>query len=279
MNINQKKVLSYYSSTESKLGYKYITGETKHFGYYPKDNSDISEQKAQQLMSDLVAKNLELKPNQVVLDAGCGYGVVACYLAKRYKANIVGIDLNNYEIKRAIHRASRMQLQEKVQFEKMDYSQTNFPKNHFDSIFTLETLSHAFNLSITLKGFLGILKPKGKIALFEYTLAPEKDFSPWELKMLSLGIEGTAALGLREFQHNQFTNYLKGIGFINIKEQNITQNILPSLRRLRRIALLPYLFVKLFALQKYFINMTIAVEWYELIKKGLIRYCIFTAEK
>ncbi|OGE31963.1 hypothetical protein A2631_02480 [Candidatus Daviesbacteria bacterium RIFCSPHIGHO2_01_FULL_44_29] len=279
MNINQKKVLGYYKSLESKLGYEYITKKVKHFGYYPEGQRNISEHEAQQLMSDLVAKYLRLKPNQMVLDAGCGYGVVACYLAEKSKVNIVGLDLNSYEIGKARGRARKLNLEGRVKFEIMDYSRTSFTKNTFDAIFTLETLSHAAELKKTLRQFLNILKPNGKVVFFEYTLAPEKDFTSRELEMLNLGIEGTAALGLKEFKHDQFGSYLKKIGFKNIKERNITKNMLPSLQRLRRIALLPYFLIKLFNLQRYFVNTTIAVEWYELMKKGLIRYCIFTAEK
>ena len=271
--------MGYYKSLESKLGYEYITKKVKHFGYYPEGQRNISEHEAQQLMSDLVAKYLRLKPNQMVLDAGCGYGVVACYLAEKSKVNIVGLDLNSYEIGKARGRARKLNLEGRVKFEIMDYSRTSFTKNTFDAIFTLETLSHAAELKKTLRQFLNILKPNGKVVFFEYTLAPEKDFTSRELEMLNLGIEGTAALGLKEFKHDQFGSYLKKIGFKNIKERNITKNMLPSLQRLRRIALLPYFLIKLFNLQRYFVNTTIAVEWYELMKKGLIRYCIFTAEK
>ena len=279
MNTNQQKVLKYYQSIESRFGYENVTGEIKHFGYYPKNRKNITEKKAQMLMTDLVAKNLKLKPNQLVLDAGCGYGVVSCYLAEKYGANLFGIDINKYEIGKARERAKNMGLSKKVHFEVTDYTQTNFPKNHFDSIFTLETLSHSPDLEKTLKGFLRILKTGGKVTFFEYTLTPDKDFSPWELKMLNIGIEGTAALGLKEFEHDKFPQYLKNIGFKNVKEQNITKNMLPSIGRLKRLATAPYFFIKLFGLQKYFVNATIAVEWYKLWKKGLVRYCIFTAEK
>lgn len=264
---------------ESRLGYENITGEIKHFGYYPSNQKDITEKEAQMLMTDLVAKNLKLKPGQFVLDAGCGYGIVSCYLAQKYKVNVVGIDLNKYEIEKARKRADELNINEKVQFEIMDYTQLKFPKNKFDAIFTLETLSHSSDLRKTLKGFLNALKINGRIALFEYTLAPDCAFNPWELKMLNIGIEGTAALGLREFKHDQFSQYLKRIGFVNIKEQNITKNMLPSIGRLKRLANIPYFFIKLFGLQKYFVNTTVAFEWYELCKKELIRYCIFTAEK
>lgn len=279
MNKYQQKVLDYYNSLESKLGYKYFIWETKHFGFYPSGKPTISERKAQELMQDLIATNLSLKSSDLVLDAGCGYGNVALYLTNKYHSKIVGIDINSYEINKARKKTKHMDLADRATFEVVDYANTNFSDNYFDAIYTMETLSHAPNLSKTLKEFLRLLKPGGKIALFEYTLVPNDDFSSTELKMLELGIEGTAALGLKQFRHDRFPIFLRQIGFTNTKEQNITKNFLPSIGRLRKLAYIPYQLIKLFKLQKHFTNTLVAVEWYELVKKGLIRYCIFTAQK
>ena len=60
MSKYQQRVLNYYNSFESKLGYKYLTWETKHFGYYPNGKPTISERKAQELMKDLIAKKLNM---------------------------------------------------------------------------------------------------------------------------------------------------------------------------------------------------------------------------
>lgn len=279
MNKNQQRVLDYYRSLESKLGYKFITWETKHFGYYPKEKPTFSEQHAQELMQDLIAKNAHLTREDLVLDAGCGYGVVACYLAKKTKAKIIGIDINQYEIHKAKARAEKLGLQNKVSFFVKDYSETGFPKNHFDAIYTMETLSHSPDLQKTLKEFFRILKPGGRIALFEYTLAPDSEFSSYEMSMLDLGIAGTAAMGLKAFRHDAFADVLRKIGFRNVKEQNITKNFAPSVHRLRNIARIPYIFIKLLHAQKHFVNTMIAIEWSRFVDKGLWRYCIFTAEK
>jgi sterol 24-C-methyltransferase len=277
MRGDRQKVVEYYRNLESKLGYEHITWKTKHFGYYPDGVKTISEPEAQQVMMDMVAKKLKLKPGQVVLDAGCGYGTTSCYLAKKYQVKVVGIDINKYEIKQAIERSKTLGVEKQTLFKVMDYAKLTFPKQYFDAIFTLETLSHAPDVDKTLRGFRAKLKPMGKIALFEYTLAPENDFTVGEKKMLDIGIEGTAALGLRDFHHDQFVYNLKKAGFKQIKEENITRYMLPSLARLRRIAFTPYFFVRLLNLQKNFVNTSIAVEWYELVKKDLIRYCVFTA--
>ena len=279
MNTNQQKVVRYYTNSETKLGFDYVLWGSKHFGFYPTGKVDVSEKEAQILHQDLVAKNLDLKENQIVLDAGCGQGVVSTYLAKKYGPKIFGITLVPFEVERAKERAKNLNVQKKTKYQVMDYSATNFPDNYFDAIYTTETLSHSPNIRKTLREFFRVLKPGGKVALFEYTLAPDEKFSEWEKKMLDVVIEGSAMMGLKDFRHDQFTGVVKNAGFENVKEQNITENIRPSFYRLHKLSRFPYKFIKLFGLQKFFINTTAGYEYYKMVSKGLFRYCIFTGSK
>ena len=279
MNTNQQKVVKYYTNPETKLGFDYVLWGSKHFGFYPNGKADISEKEAQILHQDLVAKNLDLKENHIVLDAGCGQGVVSTYLAKKIGSKIFGITLVPFEVERAQERAKNLGIQDKTNYQVLDYSATNFPNNYFDAIYTTETLSHSPDIKKTLKEFLRILKPSGKIALFEYTLTSDEKFSTWEKKMLDVVIEGSAMMGLKDFRHDQFTGVIKNVGFENVKEQNITENIRPSFYRLHKISVWPCKFVKLFGLQKFFINTTAGYEYYKMADKGLFRYCIFTGNK
>ena len=279
MNTNQQKVVKYYTNPETKFGFDYLLWGSKHFGFYPTGKADITEQEAQVLLQDLVAKNLELQENQIVLDAGCGQGVVSTYLAKKYGAKIFGITLVPFEVERAQERAKNLGVQHKTQYQVMDYSATDFPDNYFDAIYTTESLSHSPDIKKTLQEFLRVLKPGGRIALFEYTLAPDEKFSLWEKKMLDVVIEGSAMMGLKDFRHDQFTEVIKSVGFENVKEQNITENMRLSFYRLHKLSIWIYWFVKLFGLQKFFINTTAGYEFYKMADKGLIRYCIFTGNK
>jgi len=279
MNTNQQKVVKYYTNPETKLGFDYVLWGSKHFGFYPTGKADITEKEAQILHQDLVAKNLDLKETQTVLDAGCGQGVVSAYLAKKFGSKIFGITLVPFEVERAQERAKSLGVQEKTEYQVMDYSATNFPDNYFDAIYTTETLSHSPDIRKTLQEFFRVLKPGGKIALFEYTLAPDEKFSAWEKKMLDVVIEGSAMMGLKDFRHDQFTVVVKNAGFENVKEQNITENIRPSFYRLHKLSTLPYKFIKLLGLQKIFINTTAGYEYYKMADKGLFRYCIFTGNK
>lgn len=279
MNKNQKKVVGYYENLESRLGYTFLTWNTKHFGYYPSKKNNISERKAQNLMNDLLAKSLKIKKNLRILDAGSGRGVVACYLAKKYQVKITGIDLVPFEVKIANKRASEMLLTDKVKFLIQDYSKTNFSDNVFDAVYTMETLVHSPDIKKTLKEFFRILKPKGRLVLFEYSISGKNKFTPEELSVFNLIVQGSAMLSLPQMFDDRIPEYIKKAGFNKVIADEITQNVLPSLYRFHELAKYSYKIIKLFSLRRFFVNTTAGVEFYHLVKKGLVKYRIFTATK
>ena len=279
MNINQKKVVDYYKNLESRLGYTFLTWDTKHFGYYPSKKSNITEKQAQIEMIELLAKNLKLKKTDKVLDAGCGRGTTSCYLVKKYGCNIVGIDIVDFELKMAQKIAERLNLIEKTQFYLKDYSDTKFPDNHFDKVFTLETLVHSPDFKKTLKEFHRILKPGGKVALFEYTISSLKEWGDYDLRMLNIINTGSAMMSLDKMFHETFKKDVESVGFKVISDSNITDFVGPSMKRFYKYAKIPYLFIKFFNLQKFFINTTAGVEFNKMGLKGLVQYRVFVAEK
>lgn len=274
---HHERVIDYFE--KSKLGYDMLLWGAKHFGFYPDAKKGISEKRAQELMQDSIAKNLRIKKNQLILDAGCGQGIVSAYLARKYGCNITGITLVPFEVRKAKELVRRLGADMKVNYYLMDYSKTKFKDNQFDAIYTMESFVHSPNAKKTLNEFFRILRPGGRLAMFEYTIAEDGEFKDWEKRMLDIVIEKAAMASLRDMRHDSFPKTLKEAGFTHVKEQNISQYCHPSLERLHKLAKLPYVFVKLFSLQKRFVNVTAAVECYEMAKKGLIHYCIFTARK
>jgi ubiquinone/menaquinone biosynthesis C-methylase UbiE len=263
---------------KSKIGYNVLLWGAKHFGFYPK-NKKVSEKEAQLLMQDLIGKKLNLSKRMKVLDAGCGQGVVSTYLAKKFGCKIEGVTVVSFEIKEAELLAKKFNIQDKVNYLFMDYSNMKFQNNYFDAIYTIESLSHSTDIKKTLKEFFRVLKKGGKIALFEYTIADNEKFSEYEKDVLNKVIYASAMDSLKGFRHDEFQNMIKEAGFKSIKVENISENVRPSLNRFRKIALIPYFFVKLFGMQKNHPNLTAAVEFYKMGKKDLVRYNIFTAEK
>ena len=168
---------------------------------------------------------------------------------------------------------------QKVNFYLRDYSDTQFPDNYFDKVFTLETLVHSPDFKKTLKEFYRVLKHKGRLALFEYNISPLKEFNNYDRKMLNIINTGSAMMSLDKMFHQTFKKDVIKAGFKIVSNVNIIDFIKPSLERFYKYAKIPYLFIKYFNLQKYFVNTTAGVEFYKMGLKGLVEYHVFIAEK
>jgi len=274
---HHEKVVSYFK--ESRLGYDLVLGGVKHFGYYPDGINNVSEKRAQELMQDLLAEKLEIKKNQLILDAGCGQGFVSAYLAKKHDCKIIGITIVPFEIGKAISLSKKTGVQPNVTYYLMDYSNTTFENNKFDAVYAIESFVHSPDAASTLREFFRILKPGGKLAIFDYTISNDIDFADHERRMFDIIAKRTGMGSIKAMRHDSFGNLFKQAGFESIKQENITKNFLPSVKKLNKLATIPYLFVNLFKLQRHFINVTAAIEVHKLAEKGLFRYNIFTAAK
>jgi cyclopropane fatty-acyl-phospholipid synthase-like methyltransferase len=270
------RLKNYYES--SNYLYDKLLWGTKHFGYHPKDMK-VKEKEAQLLMQDLIGERLQLSESMRVLDAGCGQGGVAAYLAAKYGCHIEGVTILPFEIEKAKCLSGGSDVRSLIEFSLMDYSDLKFSDSFFDAVYTIESLVHSPDVGGTLREFARVLKGGGRLVLFEYTMAEDDEFSDSQMTVLGEIMRSSAMDSLVEFRHNRFQEKIEEAGFRQVEMDDITENVLPSLQRLRKFFYLPYLFVKTFRLQNLCPNTTAAVEGYDMGIRGLIRYKIFSAEK
>lgn len=225
-----KKVIKYFNTKESRFGYSLLLKGTKHFGYYPRGKENISMAKAQRLMEDKLSEKLNLPSNSLILDAGCGEGNVATYLAEKYKYRIYGVDLLDFAIKKSISKSKELNLQNRLKFQIGDYTSLPFKDKTFDGIYTMETLVHVPNYKKALKEFYRVLKPNGKLVLFEYSVCPREKFTKRQQQIEDIVVEETAAHSMPYFVHGKFPQILKDADFKNVIVENITPHIMPMLK-------------------------------------------------
>lgn len=83
---------------------------------------------------------LELKPDQKVLDVGCGIGGGDFYMAENFDVEVVGIDLSVNMVSLALERAIGRKCS--VEFEVADCTKKMYPDNSFDVIYSRDTILH-----------------------------------------------------------------------------------------------------------------------------------------
>jgi len=105
--------------------------------YFKSEDNTLEE--AQNNKIDHIIKKLNLKPNQRVLDIGCGWGTLAIDIAKKTQCEVVGITLSENQLKYAKQKAKEMNLENQLEFRLVDYRQLN---EKFDRVVSVGMFEH-----------------------------------------------------------------------------------------------------------------------------------------
>ncbi len=108
-----------------------------------------------------IVLSLDPKPNEVVLDAGCGDGFYLHLLSNLSKAKLVGLDDNP----KALALAKNYVRSNKLKLVEGDVTKMPFKAGSFDKVICSEVLEHLPDDVAGLKEFKRIIKKGGKIAI------------------------------------------------------------------------------------------------------------------
>lgn len=233
---NRESVLKYYDRSEEKGYWGFLKGRC-HYGYSSEEDRGTFDMESAQLeMERKLGRTLDLPSGSRVLDAGSGYGPVARTLAEEFGFQVSGIDLILMRLNKALQLNHDADISS-INFTNADYHFLPFADQSFDGVYTMETLVHAQGFELVLSEFLRILKPGGKIVLFEYSI-PKLDSVPLVAKkMANKVIENTGMTSLPYFTHGSFPTILQSAGFENVKAEDISRNVYPSWFHLWKFAI------------------------------------------
>jgi len=228
-------------------------------------------------MEDNLFDRLRLQKGSLVLDAGCGAGLVAIHLAKR-GLRVSCIDVVDRHVRWATENAHSHGFDDAITVRKMDYHHLDgFAECTFDGAYTMETFVHATDPEQALGEFFRVLKPGGSIALYEYdhsnlSKAPENIKESIELINKYTSMPSNA-----RFEQGVLQRMMAEVGFEDIEVEDLSVNITPMLRLFFVLAFLPYLIVKLLGLESFFINTVAAYKLYK--SRDYCRYVAVSAKK
>jgi cyclopropane-fatty-acyl-phospholipid synthase len=120
-------------------------------------------EEAQEEKLETVARKLELKEGDRVLDVGCGWGSFPVWAASRHGASVVGITLSPPQAERARRRAEEAGVADRVEIRVMDYR--DLAGERFDAIASIGMVEHvgAVNIDVYAHTLAGLLEPGGRL--------------------------------------------------------------------------------------------------------------------
>ena len=279
-SINPNPVLQkYYASLESRIGYRLFLGGTRHFGYYPSSTSSpLPIDQALRAMEAKLYEALDCPKGSTLLDAGCGVGRVALYMAERGKYKIECIDVVERHVARAKKNIAKEGMQESVSAQLGDYHHLeDFPSSSFDGIYTMETLVHSTDPLKVLQEFLRLLKPGGHVALHEYDHR-DLDKAPQKLADAMKKVNKYAAMPANaSFDQDVLKHLLDEAGFEDVQLKDLSEHIVPLIWLFYIIAIVPYMLLKFVGLEHHFVNTVAGAEMYK--GRSLWRYIQVTGTK
>ena len=104
--------------------------------YYPTPAATLDE--AQVAKMDHVCRKLRLKPGESVVEAGCGWGMLAMHMARRYGVRVRAFNISHEQIAWARQRAKREGLSGQVEYVEDDYRNISGQYDAFVSVGMLE---------------------------------------------------------------------------------------------------------------------------------------------
>ncbi len=104
--------------------------------YFPTPDCTLEE--AQAAKMDLICRKLRLQAGERVVEAGCGWGALALFMAKRYGVSVRAFNISAEQIAYARSRAKEAGLADRVEFIEDDYRNVRGEYDVFASVGMLE---------------------------------------------------------------------------------------------------------------------------------------------
>ena len=153
--------------------------------YFKNENDSLET--AQNNKIQHIIKKLNIKPNQKVLDIGCGWGSLAIDIAKSTNCEVTGITLSKNQFNYCVKKVKELNLENQVTFKLVDYRQLNEKYDRIVSIGMFEHVGRKFYKNY-FKQIEKLLSKDG-ISLIHTigSVNPPRDPHPWITKYIFPG--------------------------------------------------------------------------------------------
>jgi cyclopropane fatty-acyl-phospholipid synthase-like methyltransferase len=225
-------VVAYYDETwfDYRVLWMTLRNPAIHFGYW--DQGTRTHGQSLDNMNHVMAEIAQVSRGDHVLDAGCGVGGGALWLAQNRNAKVHGITIVGSQALRARRFAGSRGLEGRVSFSCQDFCRTAFADEAIDVVWARESVCHAEDKGAFFEEAHRVLRPGGRLVVADFArtgrpLTAEAEqllrtwLRPWAVPDLSTS--------------GELTRSARDAGFGEMVLRDVTAAVEPSLRRLHRM--------------------------------------------
>lgn len=218
--------------------YRWIWGTCRHGGMHVGLRGGGRGHDASVLHTNRVlADAANVTEGDHVLDAGCGVGGSALWLAHHRGARVRGVTLVPSQAIRARQAAAERGLDDRVSFDVADYTDLDEPDAAFDVVWGLESICYAPDKAAFLREAFRLLRPGGRLVIADGFLSrPVRDAE--ESRLVRAWCDGWAVPDVARLA--SFLDDARSAGFEPVRSLDLTAATLASGRRMFAAGLLAY---------------------------------------
>jgi SAM-dependent methyltransferase len=142
----------------------------EHFG----DTIQAHRPTRQEDLHAYLLRRMGLRDGKRALDAGCGVCGPSSYFARQRRVTIEALTISPVQARMAAARLAADRLDDRVRVRVGDYHELPalYPRDEFDLVYFLESLSHSPDPARVLRGAFEVLRPGGCVYIKDFFVRP-----------------------------------------------------------------------------------------------------------